>query len=218
MGIEQFIEENRDSLTGILRSYVKTAGLDDGDSLSDVTAELFNEMTVEAMRSIARFDPESQPVRAWLLKIAANLVKRRLRGKKRQRKGEVRVRDRRMGTDGAAPGSHTAEAQSDAEFFDRVAGLIMDGDIRPSARASWAGVFISPEMQEMIEGEEQAERLLELIPERHHVVLRLAVINELSGERLANELGVGAGTARVRLHRALNSLRAALEKTGNYKG
>jgi IS5 family transposase len=36
--------------------------------------------------------------------------------------------------------------------------------------------------------------------------------------RRANELGVGAGTARVRLHRALNSLRAALEKTGNYKG
>jgi DNA-directed RNA polymerase specialized sigma24 family protein len=39
--------------------------------------------------------------------------------------------------------------------------------------------------------------------------LRLAVLHDLTGEALAQELGIKPGAARVRLHRALNRLREA---------
>ncbi|MEO8392787.1 MAG: hypothetical protein ABI700_07325 [Chloroflexota bacterium] len=38
-------------------------------------------------------------------------------------------------------------------------------------------------------------------------MLRLAILSGLDGDALARELGVTAGAARVRLHRALNRLR-----------
>jgi DNA-directed RNA polymerase specialized sigma24 family protein len=43
-------------------------------------------------------------------------------------------------------------------------------------------------------------------------VLRLAVHHDLDGEALAEELGMPPGSARVRLHRALDHLRAAIQE------
>ncbi|MBX3061605.1 MAG: hypothetical protein KF726_01440 [Anaerolineae bacterium] len=42
-------------------------------------------------------------------------------------------------------------------------------------------------------------------------LLKLAVLHDLDGDELAQELGITAGAARVRLHRALRRLRREVE-------
>jgi RNA polymerase sigma-70 factor (ECF subfamily) len=50
----------------------------DPDEAEDITQEAF----IRAFHSIGKFDP-SRPERAWVLSIAANLARNRLRGMKR---------------------------------------------------------------------------------------------------------------------------------------
>ena len=68
-----FLDAEMESLTGILRVYVQRAGLAGGE---DTTSELLNSVVVEALTHAQRYDP-TRPPRAWLLGIAANLVRRR---------------------------------------------------------------------------------------------------------------------------------------------
>jgi RNA polymerase sigma-70 factor (ECF subfamily) len=56
---------------------------------------------------------------------------------------------------------------------------------------------------------QQAQELLDLVSESDQQVLRLGVIEGLSGRELAVELGMSEGTARVRLYRAKQQLRRA---------
>jgi len=52
-----------------------------------------------------------------------------------------------------------------------------------------------------------AEELLGLVSEPDRQVLRLAIVEGLSGRELAAQLGITEGAARVRLHRAKQQLR-----------
>lgn len=54
-----------------------------------------------------------------------------------------------------------------------------------------------------------AQELLSLVSAPDQQILRLAIIDGLSGRELAAELGISEGTARVRLHRAKQQLRQA---------
>lgn len=54
-----------------------------------------------------------------------------------------------------------------------------------------------------------AQELLSLVSESDQQVLRLAIIEGLSGRELAIELGITEGAARVRLYRAKQQLRRA---------
>lgn len=56
---------------------------------------------------------------------------------------------------------------------------------------------------------DEAQELLELVNESDQQVLRLAVIEGVSGRELAAALGTNEGAARVRLHRAKQQLRRA---------
>jgi RNA polymerase sigma factor (sigma-70 family) len=55
----------------------------------------------------------------------------------------------------------------------------------------------------------EAQELLSLVSAPDQQILRLAIIDGLSGRELAAELGISEGTARVRLHRAKQQLRQA---------
>ena len=66
--------------------------------------------------------------------------------------------------------------------------------------------------------DETVEHVLALVSDNDREILTLAVINDLSGERIAQELGIKPGAARVRLSRALNRLRAAMKDAGVYSG
>jgi len=179
--LRQCIEEQAETLLGTLRFYVVRAGLADHQGATLAAVELLDELTVEALEHADRFRPSGQPV-AWLLGIAANLIKRR--------QAERAARDRREPlVFDLYPGRR--DALSEDELFDRLAAL-----------------DISHQGQDL-ETDEEVAAILAHVSEDDQRVLRLAVLHDLNGRELAQALGVTPGAARVRLHRALNRLRDA---------
>lgn len=184
--LRQFIETEAESLVGILRYYLSRANTP-GDSLAAAASELLNEVVIEALQHEARFEPTGQP-RAWLLGIAANLIKRRQVETARRNQREPLVRDLYPALEGDL---------SDGELFDRVANLVGMTEDELDADAQVAAL------------------LRPLSPDDQHII-RLAVLHGLDGDALATELGIHPGAARVRLHRALNRLRTAyFDEDGN---
>jgi DNA-directed RNA polymerase specialized sigma24 family protein len=76
---------------------------------------------------------------------------------------------------------------------------------REAARADYMS-FDEVGLVDRLHGQ-AAQELLSLVSESDQQVLRLAVIEGLSGRELAVELGITEGAARVRLHRAKQQLR-----------
>jgi RNA polymerase sigma-70 factor (ECF subfamily) len=179
--LAQFIEGKSEALLGTLCYYVLRARLASGMDVAPAAAELLNEVVVEALAHADRFRPEGQPM-AWLLGIAANLIRRKQAARATRDRREPLVRD-------LVPSAQ--EAWSEDECFDRVAALAEE-----NPTADW-------------EANEAASAILACVSENDRRVLRLAIVNDLNGETLARELGVTPGAARVRLHRALNRLRQA---------
>jgi RNA polymerase sigma factor (sigma-70 family) len=218
MQLRQFIEDNAESLTGILRSYVTKAGLASDDEIPEAAQDLFGEVIVEALKSADRFDPSSRPTRAWLLKIASNLVMRRQSERCKRRERESSVRDHNISFRNSTPGDQASESRSDSEFFDQIATQIMANGIRPNNQTEWARPFFDPQILEGMIGEENAAGLLALVSAQDREVLKLAVIHELDGKAVAQVLKIKPGAARKRLHVALNNLRAAVIRRDNIKG
>ena len=179
--LRQFIAGESEALLGTLRYYVVRAGLADGRDAAPVAIELLDEVVVQALEHADRFRPSGQPM-AWLLGIAANLIRRRQAEHATRDRREPLVRDLC---------SSTQDAVSEDELFDRVASLAAGGPT-----ADW-------------EADEAASAILAHVSANDRRVLRLAVLHDLNGEALAQELGIKPGAARVRLHRALNRLREA---------
>jgi RNA polymerase sigma-70 factor (ECF subfamily) len=59
-------------------------------------------------------------------------------------------------------------------------------------------------------GTEELLHALRALPERYREPLVLRLVNQLSGEEIAGQLGLGHGTVRVYLHHGLRLLRAQL--------
>ena len=74
--LRQFIAGESEALLGTLRYYVVRAGLANGRDAASAAGELLNEVVVEALEHADRFKPSGQPM-AWLLGIAANLIRRK---------------------------------------------------------------------------------------------------------------------------------------------
>lgn len=172
--LRQFIEREGETLRGTLRLYLYRAGLPESPD------DLLNDVVVEALRHEGRFRPDGQP-RAWLLGIAANLIKRRSAARARRERREPLLRD--------LYGS-TEESLSDDELFDWLASLTGQAADPPAL-------------------DDEAHTLLACVSSDDQRVLMLAILHGLDGEALARELGTTPGAARVRLHRALRRLRDA---------
>ena len=179
--LRQFIIRESEALLGIMRYYVVRAGLAHGRDAAPIAAELLNDVVVEALTHADRFRPSGQPM-AWLLGIAANLIRRKQAARATRDRREPLVRDLHSG-------AH--DVLSEDELFDRVTSLAANEPI-----ADW-------------EANEAASAILAHVSEDDQWVLRLAVLHDLNGEALALELGIKPGAARVRLYRALNRLRKA---------
>jgi RNA polymerase sigma factor (sigma-70 family) len=179
--LNRFIAEQADEILPTLRFFVLRAGLAQGGQAVQMALELLDELTVTALQSAARFQAE-RGARAWLLGIAANLIRRKQAALARLERREPLAAD--LALDGAGILDEDA-------FFDRLAG--QDDD--------------DPERR-LLEDEALQRRLERLSPADRHV-LRLAVIAGFNGDELAATLGVSPGAARVRLHRALIRLRQA---------
>jgi RNA polymerase sigma factor (sigma-70 family) len=108
--LRAFIESESSALIGTLRVYLARAGFADPD---EGAADLLNDVIVEALAHEDRFLPSGEP-RAWLLGIAANLIRRRQADRAKRELREPLIRD--LVTDDA----------SDDELFDHLCALADD--------------------------------------------------------------------------------------------
>ncbi len=176
-----FLDAEVDSLTAILRVYLRRAGLPgDEDSLG----ELLNSVVVEALAHAQRFDP-ARPPRPWLLGIGANLVRRK--------QAELGRLNQREPLAGDLAGSGPAELDED-QLFERLEATALAAANRP-------------DLQSEIEQRDGLAAALNLLSSGERKVIELFVERGLNGDALAAALRLKPGAARVRLHRALAHLR-----------
>jgi RNA polymerase sigma-70 factor (ECF subfamily) len=178
--LEVFIEAESGSVAKTVRYYVLRAGLASGAGIAQLADELFNDMVVEALRSADRLKPDMHP-KPWLLGIAANLIKRRQTEMAKRDRREPLMRDLYPDME---------DTLSDDELFDLLP-VTTYGSL------------------EDVEADETTQHLLSGLSKSDADLLRLAILHDMSGEALAKVLGVSPVAARVRLHRALQRLRAA---------
>ncbi len=184
--LTRFIENHAASLMITLREYVRKAHLvpDYEEAVQEAALELLDEVYLEALKTVSHFDP-SRPPRAWLLGIASKLMLRKREGKYTRRQREVTVSDLRR---------EYQEELTDDDVLDRLAAFAHEGPEH--------GVIAS----------EQFEYLPSLVSEGDRLLLRLAIELDLDGQSLAQTLGCSYNTALVRLCRARQHLRSAMER------
>lgn len=144
--------------------------------------ELINDVTLEAAKHSERWT-HNQHSPAWLISIGTNLIKRKQAELHKQRTREPLVRDLLHAS---------ASPLSDGELFDSLAQV---GQVDPTAD---------------FEKADTARYWLSLLAPDDREIVQLAILNEMSSELVAEELGIAPGTARMRLHRALKRLKLAL--------
>lgn len=106
--LRTFIAREADDLRGTLRLYLLRAGINESPD------DLLNDVVVEALAHESRFDSTRAP-RAWLLGIAANLIRRRRANAIRLHQREPLIRD-----------LHNDDAMSEDDLFDWLAGIADD--------------------------------------------------------------------------------------------
>jgi RNA polymerase sigma factor (sigma-70 family) len=178
-----FLEAESETLLQQLRFYVLRLNLAQGAEARAVALDILQEVALEALTHAARFEPQRQPM-AWLLGIGVNVIRRR--------KVEGRRRSRRE-VSPASIGGTRSDSPSETQIFEL---------LQPAG-------FLEPGPEEEVEESEQVETLLGLVDGEDRELLRLAFVQDFEREAIARRLGISAGAARVRLHRALQRLRRA---------
>ncbi len=175
-----FLTAEVETLNNILRVYIWRAGLAGGE---DTVNELLNNVVVEALTHAQRYDP-ARPPRAWLLGIAANLVRRRQSETARLDLHEPLASDL---------ASRNGEDTGEDEFFELLAAQVQD--------------LASAQFPARLESRDCLAAKLALLSPEEQRVIRLFAQGGLDGKALATALNITPGAARVRLHRALAHLR-----------
>jgi RNA polymerase sigma factor (sigma-70 family) len=185
--LRQFLDEETADLSRVLRLYAWRAGLPvDGNSI----AELLNDVIVEALDHAGRYDPQ-RPPRAWLLGIGANIVRRRSATRTRQNYREPLAADLISGEGDLG----------EDEIFERLESSTRGDEGESGAQ--------SGEQSDVLL-RDQIRHAREQLSADDQAVIRHFLEGEMSGKALATALETTPGAARVRLHRALNRLRALL--------
>jgi len=180
------IEQHVEPLLASISLYARRMGLDTkADSRSQVV-DILQETVLEALDHADRFNTTKQPL-AWLRGIAVNVMKRK---KAEQAKFAYReISFSRLAAQQASP-------DNEQDLLDR---------LLPVAE-------ITSDPGQALESDEEVTVLLNLVSPTDREVVRLAILEDCEGETLAQRLGVSAGTARMRLHRALRRLQTAWVK------
>lgn len=178
--LQVLLEEQSAFFLGIISSYVVRMDLARGEAVPALALTVWQETALETLGHVERFARASQP-RAWVLAVAANVLKRKRSELARQASRELPLSELLA----------SAEDARESIFFDQFASLAVPG----------------PEQE--VEAREQAREMLTLVSAEDQQVLRLALLHDLDGQMLARALNVPPSTARSRLHRALARLRAA---------
>jgi RNA polymerase sigma-70 factor (ECF subfamily) len=178
--LSKFLEEDSTSLLPTLCFYIQCAGLSvNRIDAEEVAQDLLNDVAVEVLTNVDRFRPDSQP-KAWVLGIAANLIKRRQAQRSKRINREPLITDMH---------SNAEVILSEEELFDQF--------------VAWS----QTDPGHQLEAEEAINSLLNDLSKDDQQLLRSAIVQGMDGKSLAKSLGITPGAARVRLHRALNRVR-----------
>lgn len=181
--VRQFLQDHTAQLQAVIRAYVLRGGLAYGEAAQAIAQDVFQDAVLEALSHADRLDPGTQ-AGAWFLSIAINIIRRRKAGLAKRYRREVPLSDLLTGPE----------------------------DFRENSVFEQNGHTSSPGPEQVLEEREQVQEILALVSASDARVLRLAIVNGLNTEILARELGVRPVAARVRLHRALQRLRAAWQR------
>lgn len=186
----QAVQEEWQVLQGTIQLYVsrvinqfgdKLGKSCDRNSIEAIAKEILHETVETALKIANKFDP-SYPPRPWLLKIAANKLKRWQRQQTQQNKRIALVAE--------LPQARKIRQQnSEILSEEEILGILYK-----SSNSS------DPEM---------LEYLLSLVNDGYREVLKLAFVDGLDGEFLAAALGITQGAAYTKKHRAIAQLRQA---------
>jgi len=144
--------------------------------------DALQEAFLAAFRALATFEARST-LATWLHRIAVNaaLMKLRARGSRAEESGDV------------------------DELMPEFVGL----GVFSTPQARWSELPEDPVVRQELCGSVRAA--IDELPEPYRVALVLRDIEELSNEELAEQLGVTANAAKIRVHRARQALRTRLE-------
>lgn len=181
--LQRFLQENARPLQTLIGGYIAGMGLACGQNIAPLAAEIFQDAVVETLAHAERFNPEMQP-RPWFLAIAVNLLKRYRASHARRNTFEVL-----LGTLASTGGP-----ESEQDVLDRL--------LRPGA----------PGPEQTLTDQECVRELLSLVSPADARLLTMALLDGWDAGALGQQLGITAGAARVRLHRAQPPARG-LEKS-----
>ena len=148
----------------------------------DAAEDLLQEVFLRVVRTIDRYE-HTDRFEAWLFRIAANLVRDRIR-QLRRRPIEVSI---------------DADNAESFEECERVLQLVDASCAKPGERA------------EKEEEMDRVQRALRQIPDAEREVVMLRHFSQLSFAEIADAMRTPLGTALARGHRGLTKLRAILE-------
>ena len=176
--LRAYVEQEFKSLVQSIELYVLKFGIAEQDSAFTTAMDVLNDTVVDALKHADRFDSK-RSARAWLRGIALNIIKQRRSELHKRREREPLIFDMFQNKQGA----------SQDDLFDLVSKI--------SERS--AG--------HTVDEDERIQNLLAGIAETDRHIIRLAILYDMDGQALAEQLGISPATARVRLHRALRRLR-----------
>lgn len=175
--LRTYIEQEFQSLLRSIELYVMRFGIAEQDTAFTTAMDVLNDTVVDALDHAERFDSSRAP-RAWLMGIALNIIKRRRADRYKRQQREPLILD-----------LFGDESIHQDDLFDVVASI--------SERSAAGNLEEDAAVQDLLRG----------ISTSDQEIIRLAILHEMDGDTLAQALGISAGAARVRLHRALNRLR-----------
>lgn len=166
------VKGHEEELSAGVRVYIWRFGMARGRaSIEALTEEVLQDTAEIALRKLEEYD-EGRKLVPWLLGIALNVIRHRLRD-------EVR-RNRVYPSSKKVPQAHVPEQSAEKSTFD------------PAAESE----------EEILLNSMTADEVLSLVGENDRQVLRLAYIEGLVGRELAARLAISEGAVHTRLSRA----------------
>lgn len=177
------LEQKQADILRALRRFSADNYVAQGDAPKDAALEMLAEVVQHALTAAATFDI-SRPPLPWLLRIALNVARHRYRDGHRRQHRETHLEE---------PSLDSRGGLSDSQFFDQVSALSLPGpEVGFVDRNALNGAIAA-------------------LSSTDQQIIQATLERDWDMQKVAEALDIRAGTARVRLHRAIPHLKKEYE-------
>jgi len=178
------LEQKQEDILRALRRFTADNYVAQGDVPRNAALEMLAEVAQHALTAAGTFDT-SRPPLPWLLRIALNVVRHRYRDGQRRQHRETHFEE---------PSPDSRGGLSDGQFFDQMSAMSVP----------------SPEVG-FIDRNALNDAIVALSSTDQRII-RTTMEMDWDMKKVAEALDIKAGTARVRLHRAIPHLKEEYER------